>query len=128
MFDKKIGSGVSVNEQVAEELHKPLNEKFKRRKVYTRFKENIWAVDLPEMESLSSKNKNVKYLSCVKDVFTKYSWVKTLKNKKDKTVLNAFIEIGNESNCKPNKLWVDQGREFYNKRMQEWLDNNDFLM
>ena len=128
MFDKKIGSGVSVNEQVAEELHKPLNEEFKRRKVYTRFKENIWAVDLPEMESLSSKNKNVKYLSCVKDVFTKYSWVKTLKNKKDKTVLNAFIEIGNESNRKPNKLWVDQGREFYNKRMQEWLDNNDFLM
>ena len=80
------------------------------------------------MGSLSSKNKNVKYLLCVKDVFTKYSWVKTLKNKKDKTVLNAFIEIVNESNRKPNKLWVDQGREFYNKRMQEWLDNNDFLM
>ena len=80
------------------------------------------------MGSLSSKNKNVKYLLCVKDVFTKYSWVKTLKNKKDKTVLNAFIEIVNESNRKPNKLWVDQGREFYNKRMEEWLDNNDFLM
>ena len=33
---------------------------------------------------------------------------------KDKTVLNAFIEIVNESNHKPNKLWVDQGREFHN--------------
>ena len=38
------------------------------------------------------------------------------------------MEIVNESNRKPNKLWVDQGREFYNKLMQEWLDNNDILM
>ena len=128
VFDKKIGLGVSVNEQLAEELHKPVIKKFKRRKVYARFKDNIWAADLAEMESLSSKNKNVKYLLCVIDVFTKYAWVKPLKDKKGKTVLNAFMEIVNESNCKPNKLWVDQGREFYNKLMQEWLDNNDILM
>ena len=56
--------------------------------------------------------------------FPKYTWVKPLKDKKGKTVLHAFIEIVNESNRKPNKLWVDQGREFYNKLMQEWLDNN----
>ena len=47
---------------------------------------------------------------------------------KVKTVPNAFIETVNESNRKPNKLWVDQGREFRNKLMQEWLDNNDILM
>ena len=80
------------------------------------------------MESLFSKNKNVKYLLCVIDVFTKYAWVKPLKDKKCKTILNAFIEIVNESNHKPNKLWIDQGREFYNKLRQEWLDNNDILM
>ena len=77
------------------------------------------------MKSLSSKNKNVKYLSCVIDIFTKYAWVKPLKNKNVKQFL---IEIVNESNHKPNKLWVDQGREFCNKLMQEWLHNNDFLM
>ena len=55
---------------------------------------------------------------CVIYVFTKYAWVKPLKDKKGKTVLNAL-------NRKPNKLWVDQGRNFYNKLMQEWLDNND---
>ena len=44
------------------------------------------------------------------DVFTKYAWVKSLKDKKDKTILNAFIKIVNESNRKPNKLWVDQGK------------------
>ena len=53
------------------------------------------------MEPLSSKNKNVKYL-CVIDVFTKYAWFKPLKERKGKTVLNAFIEIVNESNRKPN--------------------------
>ena len=125
-FHKKTGSGISVNEQLAEELHKPVIKKFKKRKVYTRFKDNIWASDLAEMGLLSSKNN--KYSLCVIDVFTKYAWVKPLKDKKGKTVLNIFIKIVNESNRKPNKLWVDQGTEFYNKLMQEWLDNNDILM
>ena len=70
---------------------------------------------LAVIESLSSKNKNVKYLSCVKYLLCV----------KGKTVLNAFIKIVNESNRKPNKLWVDQEREFYNKPIQKWLDNND---
>ena len=67
------------------------------------------------MGSLSSNNKNVRYLLCVIDVFNKYAWVKTLKDKKDKIVLNAFIDIVNVSNRKPNKLLVDQERAFYNK-------------
>ena len=49
-----------MNEQLAEELHKPVIKKFERRKVYASFKDNIWAADLAEMDSLSSKNKNVK--------------------------------------------------------------------
>ena len=72
-FDKKTRSGVNANEQLAEELHKPVTKRFKRRKVYARFKDNIWAADLADMESLSSKNKNVKYLLCFIDVLTKYS-------------------------------------------------------
>ena len=77
-FDKKIGSSVSVNEQLAEELHKPVIKKIKRTKVYARFRDNIWAADLAPLGSLSSKNKNVKYL-CVIDVSTKYAWIKPLK-------------------------------------------------
>ena len=80
------------------------------------------------MESLSSKNKDVKCLLCVIDVFIEYTWVKLLQDKKGKTFLNAFIEIVNESNHKPNKLWIDQGRAFYNKHMQEWLENNYIFM
>ena len=61
-FDKKTGLGGSVNEQLAELLHKPVTKKLNRRKVYARFKDNIWAADLAEIEQLSSKNKNVKCL------------------------------------------------------------------
>ena len=68
-FDKKTGLGVSVKEQLAKELHKSVIEKFKRRKVYARFKDNIWEVNLAKMESMSSKNKNIKCLLCVMDFF-----------------------------------------------------------
>ena len=56
-FDKKT----SVNEQLVEVLHNPVTKKFKKRKVYTRFKDNVWEADLAEMESLSSKSTSVKY-------------------------------------------------------------------
>ena len=64
------------------------------------------------MESLSFKSRKFKYLLCVIHVFTKYAWVKTLKDKTGKTVLNVFIQIVNESNRISNKLWIDFGREF----------------
>ena len=72
---------MSFNEQQAEKLRKPVTKRFKKRKVYARFKENICAADLAEMESLSSKNENVKYLLRVVDVFTINAWVKSLKKK-----------------------------------------------
>ena len=123
-FEKKTGSEASINEELAQELHKPIINKFKRRKAYERFN-NIWAADSVETGSSSLKNRGVKYFFCVIDVFTKYAWVKPLK---DKTVLHGFIEIVNESSRKPNKLWVNQGREFYNNHMRKWLDDNDILL
>ena len=63
VFDKRTGSGVNVNEQLAEELHQPVIKKFKRRKIYTRFKDNIWAANVAEMGSFSC-NINLKYLLC----------------------------------------------------------------
>ena len=61
LFDNEIGSRVSVYEELAQELHKPLFKKFKRRKVYARFKQNIWSADSAEMRSLCSKNDGVKH-------------------------------------------------------------------
>ena len=93
------------NEEVDEELHQPVIKEFQKWRVYAKFKDKIWTPDLDQMRSLSSKNQNVKCLLCVIDVFTKYAWVKALKDNESKTVLHAFIKIVNKSNHKPNKLW-----------------------
>ena len=87
-FDKKsIGSGtaeLSSLERIAtarsssilaDELHKPIIRKFNKRKVYSQFKDNIWGVDLAEMQSLSRKNKGIKYLLCAIDLYSKYAFV-----------------------------------------------------
>ena len=58
------------------------------------------------MGSLSFFNHGVKYLLCVIDVFTKYAWVKSLKDKNAKTVLHSFIEILDGSKCQQS--WADQ--------------------
>ena len=89
-FDKKTGSGINLKEQLAEVLHQPVIKKFKRRKVYARFKDNIWPADLAEMGSLFSKNKNVKYLLRVIDAFPKYAWVQPLKYKKRQNSSKCF--------------------------------------
>ena len=100
-FDKKTGSGAHVNQMQGQELNIPVIKKFNIRKVYARLNNNIWAADLAEIESFSF-NHDVKFLLCVIDVFTKYAWVKPLKDKKAKTVLHGFTEIVNESKSKPN--------------------------
>ena len=57
---------MGLRKQLAEELHKPVTKKVsKRRRTYARFQDNIWAADYAEMGSLSSKNKNIKYLLCI---------------------------------------------------------------
>ena len=79
-----------LNYQLANELHKPVIKKFKKRKVYSSFKDNIWGVDLADMQSLSIYNKGIKYLLCAIDLFSKYAWVISLKDKKGTSIVNAF--------------------------------------
>ena len=55
-------------------------------------------------------------------------WIKEVKGKKLKKVLNDFIKIVSKSKRQPNRLWVNQGREFYNSPLQKWLDDNEILM
>ena len=66
-FDKKSsGSGITnkLNYQLANELHKPIIKNLKKRKVYSSFKDNILAVDLADMQSLSKYNRGIKYILC----------------------------------------------------------------
>ena len=90
-FDKKSeGSGAKhvntkftpQNQQLAEELHKPIIKTFEKRKVHAAFKDNIWGADLADMQLLSRYNKGVRLLLCVIDIFSNYAWVVPLKIKK----------------------------------------------
>ena len=101
------GKVIKNNKILAEELHKPVIKKFNKRKVYSQFKDNIWGVDLADMQSLSGKNKGTKYLLCAIDLFSKYAFVVPLKDKKRISIVNAFNKIIKQSNRKPNKIWVD---------------------
>ena len=131
-FDKKSakGSGVSntENSELANELHQPIIRKFKKRKVYSSFKDNIWGVDLADMQLISKYNKGIRYLLCVLNLFSKYAFVVLLKDKKESSIVDAFQSILNKSKRKPNKIWVDQGSEFYNNNFKKWLKDNDIAM
>ena len=96
--------------------------------MYSSFKENIWGVDLADMQLISKHNKGIRYLLCVIDLFSKYAWVVPLKDKKGVSIVNAFQKILNSSKRKPNKIWVDQGSEFYNNVFKKWLKDNDISM
>ena len=118
-FDKKsTGSGFKKLKNrssiLADDRHKPIIRKFNKRKVYSQFKDNIWGVDLAVMQSLSRNNKGIKYLLCAIDLYRKYAIVIPLKYKKGISIVNTFNKIIKQSNRKPNKIWVDQGGEFYN--------------
>ena len=102
-------------------MHKPVIKKFNKRKVYSQIKDNIWEVDLADIQSLSRKNKGFKYLMCAIDLYSKYAFVVPLKDKKGISIVNAFNKIIKQSNRKPNKIWVDQGSEFYNHNFKKWL-------
>ena len=58
--------------QLADELHKPIIRKFGKRKVYSSFRDNIWGVDLADMQLLSKFNKGFRFLLCVIDIYSKY--------------------------------------------------------
>ena len=79
-----------MNYQLANELHKPIIKRVKKRKVYSSFKDNTWGVDLADMQSLSRYNKGFKYLLCAIDLFSKYAWVISIKDKKGTSIVNAL--------------------------------------
>ena len=88
------------------------------------FIDNIWGADLADMQLISKCNKGVRFLLCVIDIYSKYTWVIALKDKKVITITKNFKRI----NRKPDKIWVDKGSEFYDSSMKSWLEKNDIEM
>ena len=62
---------------------------------------------------------------CVIDILIKYAWVVPLKDKKGVTIVNAFQKILDDSQRKPNKIWIDKGKGFYNNSFKKGLKDKD---
>ena len=112
---KRLDFSITWTDQLADELHKPIVKNFRKRKVYVNGIDIIWAADLVDMLSFSKFHRAVKYLLTAIDVFSKFDWMLPLKDKTGVSVANALKEIFKQG--KPEKLWTDKGKEFYNKHV-----------
>lgn len=109
----KVGGGIQWTTTMADELHKPIKKKFPKRFVFVRNVDDIWAADLIDLQKLSQKNSGFRYILMIIDVFSKYGWAIPLKTKKGEEMAKALQSIFKDNT--PKKLWVDKGKEFYNK-------------
>ena len=79
------------------------------------------------MQFINRYNKEIRFLLCVIDIFSKYAWVVPLRDKKGVSIVKAFQSILKQSNRKPNKIWIDKVSEFYNASFKKWLQDNDII-
>ena len=89
---------------MANELRRPITRKFKKRKLYSFFRDNTWGTDLVDMQLIGKYTKIVRFLQCVLDIYRKYAWVVPLKDKKGITIANASQKILDEFGRKPKKI------------------------
>ena len=90
-------------DQLAQELHRPVVKRFRKRRVFVRGVDEIWAADLVDMQAFAKVNSGVRYLLTVIDVFSKFGWIVPLKDKSGKSVATAFKQIFSEGRI-PKKI------------------------
>jgi hypothetical protein len=116
---------ISDKEQFYKEIHKNIKKKtFQRQHVYAYENRDIFSADLVDYSMLSKTNKGVHFLLTVIDIYSRYAWVVPLKNKTGSEVLEAFKSIKEI----PKNLFVDRGKEFYNKYFIEFNNDNNINM
>ena len=124
---RKLGLGIEDHNKIlSEELHKAKRKNYPRRKIIVNHIDEIFAADLVEMQKFSKLNKGYRYLLTCIDIFSKFSWVIPLKDKRGITIKQALQKIFNKR--KPKFLWTDNGKEFYNKQVQDLLNENNIKL
>ena len=124
---QKLGLGVeNHNKILSGELHKSKRKNYPRRKIIVNNINEIFTVDLVEMQKFAKLNKGYRYLLTCIDIFSKFAWVIPLKNKRGITIKNALQRIFKQR--KPKFLWTDRGTEFCNKQVQDLLSENNIKL
>ena len=122
----KLGLGIKWTDSLAEELHKPIRKKFKKRFVFVKKANDIWAADLIDLRSHANVNGGMKYILMVIDCFSKYGYAVPIKYKTGVEVTEAFESLFEKET--PKFLWVDKGAEFYNSDLKNLLKKYDIKM
>ena len=116
---------MNEKKEIVKEIFSPVIKKFQRIQIQTHYKDECWSIDLIDRSSLSKYNKNYKFIFTIIDNHTKYAWAIPLKDKSGKSTTTAFKKLIETSKRKPDKIWSDKGKEFYNKTFLDFLKQNE---
>ena len=106
-------------DQIVEEVHKGVRKVNNYRKIYSDYKNQIWSLDLIEMQEFENENKGFRYiLNCI-DLYTRYVFAIPLKTKTGKETAIAIQKIITTAKGNPEKFWTDEGKEFLNKNVDD---------
>ena len=112
---------MNEKKEIAKEIFSPVIKKFDRIKIIPHYKDECWSIDLIDRSSLAKYNKNYKFVFTIIDNHTKYAWAIPLKDKSGKSTTTAFKSLIEKAKRKPDKIWSDRGKEFYNKTFSDFL-------
>ena len=112
---------MNEKKDIAGEIFSPVIKKFDRIKIIPHYKDECWSIDLIDRSSLSKYNNNYKFIFTIIDNHTKYAWAIPLKDKSGKGTTTAFKSLIEKAKRKPDKIWSDRGKEFYNKTFLDFL-------
>lgn len=133
-FIKKSGIQVSkayvtkwMQKQQTYTLHKDRRLKFKRNHYNITNIDDLWEMDLIDMQKFSRNNNGHKYILAVIDCFSKYAWCVPIKRKTPDEIIRGFNVIFSATNRRPMKIQSDKGREFVNKSVKSYFMQNDII-
>ena len=116
---------MNKKKEITKEIFSPVIKKFDRIKINPHYKDECWSIDLIDRSSLSKYNKNYKFIFTIIDNYTKYAWAIPLKDKTGKSTTTALKNLIEKAKRKPDKIWSDRGKEFYNKTFLDFLKQNE---
>eukprot|EP00732_Lithocolla_globosa_P004426 Lithocolla_globosa_v1_NODE_4080_length_1515_cov_433.679452.p1 type:complete len:169 gc:universal NODE_4080_length_1515_cov_433.679452:1254-748(-) len=93
--------------------HRPIKKNFPRRKVFIPHVDNTWGLDVAFLPKVSKTNDNYKAFLLVIDIFSRYAWVRPVKDTKSETISKEIRDVIKKSGRKPQYSWTDRGAEFY---------------
>ena len=107
--------------EIVKEIFSPVIKKFQRIQIQTHYKDERWSIDLIDRSSLAKYNKNYKFIFTIIANHTKYAWAIPLKDKSGKSTTIALKSLIEKEKRKPQKIWSDRGKEFYNTTFLHYL-------